>query len=269
MLRKLTGATAVGMLLLASKGLFGQDVFTDVFREAADEVRLRHDYRHLQRDLATGNTAAAQYDLMRIQQDRFNLARDQMQLNYDLNRPVNMSPYSNYPGYYGPSTAGQMTYFPPLQQPVLPPAFPPAMPPTNVVPLATSAVPINPVPRATQTVKILNPAATGVTLGFVFGSKSYSIDAGQSEDFLVAAPTVIAFNRGGTAGTARFTLAGGNTYEFQSDDTGWVLVRKQLDPSIKATDPVPPNPLPSLLPLPSAVPTPDPSSLPAPGSVVP
>jgi hypothetical protein len=266
----IVGALACVTLLVSSRA-HGQDIFGDVFREAVDEVRLRQDYRSLQRDLATGNSVGAQYDLMRIQQDSSNLARDQMQLNYDLNRGASMLPYQNYgTGYYYPSGAAQMYYSPnqqfitPNQQfvPLNQQLSQPVGVPLNPVPTTAGIVPANPVPGIPQTVRISNPDSTGLTLSFVFGGKTYSVDSGRTEEFTVTAPTLIVFSRGGQAGVARYTLAGGNAFEFKFDSTGWFMVQKRQDQASPALNGVPTNPVP---PSPTALP----AALPGPGPVTP
>ena len=265
MLKKLMGGSLACVTLLVSAGAYGQDLFTDVVREAVDEARLRQDYRALQRDVANGNTVGAQYDLMRIQQDRANLARDQIQIDYDLNRagaPLQYPNYSNYPGYYNLNSAGQMLYFSPNQQ------FPPLqqspqqlVPPANPLPFG-AGVPANPVPGVMQTVRIANPESTGVTLSFVFGGKTYSVDSGRTEEFTVSAPTLIVFNRGGQLGVARYTLSGGNTFEFRFDNTGWLMVQKPPGQVATTTAAVPSNPVPRSATTPA-------TAVPGPGPLVP
>lgn len=258
MRKSIVGAVATVTMLISTEGQ-SQDIFTDVFREAVDEVRLQQDYRALQRDLATGNSMGAQYDMMRIQRDSANLARDQMQLNYDLNGSAAIGPYQNYGGYYYPQASGQ-TYYTPLQTP-LQPVPQQGFAPMNPVPVGQVFVPLNPVPGVVQTVRISNPASTGVTLSFVLGNTTYSIDSGRTEAYSLNAPTVISFSRGGQAGVARYTLTGGNTFEFKYDNSGWYLVQKRIDPIVAPTNPVPSNP-PPLNSTPVGVVPPSPASLP-------
>lgn len=248
----LTGAIACTVWFVAAHA-HSQDIFSDVVREAVDEARLRHDYRALQRDIANGNSAGAQIDLMRIQQDRANLVRDQIQLDYDLNRVGPVIPYQYSAGYYPSVTSGQMMYFNPMQQPTSQ-----ISPPPNSMPPSLQAKPASVVSAPPQIVRVSNPEWTGVTLGFVFGGRTYSIESGRTEEFTVTAPTVIAFSRGGQGGVARYTLAGGNTFEFRSDDSGWTIVQKRPE---LVGDAVPPNPIPRTL-APSVIP-------PSPGPVVP
>jgi hypothetical protein len=104
-----------------------------------------------------------------------------------------------------------------------------------------------------QSVAISNPTSTGATLSFVFGGQTYSIDAGQTREFSVTAPTLLIFNRGGQAGVARYTLTGGNSFEFKSDSSGWYVAPKRSE----LAD-LPQNPVPSSLPLdPAPLPSPD------------
>jgi len=276
-MKKLIAGALAGVAMLVSNGVHGQDIFTDVIREAVDEVRLNQDYRALQRDLAVGNTAGAQYDMMRIQQDSSNLARDQMQLNYDLNRGGSVFPYQNYGqnygGYYYPNSAGQLYYAPNQAIPAMnQPISQQMLPPLNPVPSASAFVPVNPVPGVPQIVRISNPDSTGVTLSFVFGGKTYSVDSGRTEEFTVTAPTIVSFSRGGQAGVARYTLAGGNTFEFKYDNSGWYMVQKRPDLVSQSTNPVPTNPVPANAAWPNSVPPSPvalPSTSPGPGPIAP
>ncbi len=269
MMKKLTVPVVACAAILVSGGVQGQDVLGDLLRERVDEHRLRHDYRVLHRDMAHGNTASVQYDMMRIRQDQATLARDQAQLNYDLNGGGPMSPYANYPGYYPPGGPGypypmqppQPMLQPvpqPMQQPIPQPLSQSFIPPMNPPPGGAGLVPPNPLPGLPQTVGISNPASTGVTLSYVIGGQTYSIESGRTQEFAVAAPMMIVFNRGGQAGVARYTLTGGNTFEFKSDSSGWFMVQKRHDLAAFPQDPVPPSPSR----IPSPVPEPAMSALP-------
>jgi hypothetical protein len=270
MMKRLTVLVVAGAAILISGGVQGQDVFSDLVRERVDEHRLRHDYRVMHRDQARGNTAAVQYDMQRIRQDQAILARDQAQLNYDRNGRGPQSPNVGYSGSY-PSGGGAgypspIQSLPPLrpsvQQPMLQPVpLPPSpsiAPPLNPLPGGAGLVPPNPFPGVPQTVGISNPASTGVTLNYVFGGQTYAIDSGRTQEFTVMAPTMMVINRGGQTGVARYLLTGGNTFEFQSDSSGWFVAQKRLDLAALPQDAVPLNPAGN----PSPVPAPAPNSPP-------
>jgi len=254
MLKKLTVPVVACAAILVSGGVQGQDVRSDLWRERVDEHRLRHDYRVMHRDMAHGNTAAVQADMMRIRQDQAILARDQAQLNYDRNGGRPVPPYPNNPGSFlsggGPGYPYPIQSPPPMLQPVPQPILQPVpqllsqsiIPPVNPSPGRTGFVPPNPLPNLPQTVVISNPASTGATLSYVFAGQTYSIDSGRTQEFAVTAPVMIVFNRGGQAGVARHTLTGGNTFEFQSDSGGWFIARKRQELAAFPQDPVPPSP---------------------------
>jgi len=228
----------IGAVMTASE-VRAQDFFGDLFREIRDENRVEQDYRDLARDAANGNVVGEVFDLMRLNQDQNNLMRDRQQLNYDLNggysnQNSSLIPHPNNPGYYYyPSNPGQMYYYPNQQ----------------VAPVANQAVartPANPVPQVLQTVRIANPADTGVDLSFVFGGKTFSVESGQTKEFSISNPTLIVFSRGGQAGEARYTLTGGNTFEFKYDDAGWSMIQKRREQAVAkvVTDGLPVNPAP-------------------------
>lgn len=280
MKQKLAVLVVTSATLAMSQGVYGQDVLSDLLRERVDEHRLRHDYRVLHRDMAHGNTAAVQSDMMRIQQDQAILARDQSQLNYDLYgrpNPTAPSPYANYPGYYpsgGPTFPVPSQSAPPMLLPVPQPTLSLApqpipqmmMPPLNPLPSAT-LIPPNPIPGTSQTVSISNPVATGATLSYVFGDRAYSLDPGRTQEFAVTSPTIVVFNRGGQAGVARYTLSGGNTFEFRADSSGWLLIQKRPELAAMPQDAIPPSP--SLSTSPAPAPDPAMTSLPPLSTTIP
>lgn len=92
---------------------------------------------------------------------------------------------------------------------------------SGVFPVDVTPVPVPVVvePRP-ATVTLLNPANSRASLNYALGSGQYVIDAGQSVDY--EGTQVIAFDRGGSFGEARYTLEPG-TYQFVSTDHGWDL----------------------------------------------
>ena len=263
MMKRLTVPIVACAAILVSCGVQGQDVLGDLWRERVDEHRLRHDYRVLHRDMAHGNSAAVQYDMMRIRQDQAILARDQAQLNYDRSGGRPVSPFANNPGSY-PSGSGLGYPYPiqppqPMLQPVSLPTLQPVpqplsqliLPPVNPPPVGAGLVPPNPLPGLPQIVVISNPPSTGVTLIYIFGGQTYSIDSGRTQEFAVTTPMMIVFNRGGQAGVARLMLTAGNTFEFKADSSGWFMVKKLPELVAFLQNSVPPSPSDNLAPAPA------------------
>jgi len=259
MVKKLKSLIVAVAAVLTSGAAQGQDVFSNLWRERRDEHRLRHDYRVLHRDMAHGNTTAVQYDQQRIRQDQAQLARDQAQLVLDRNGGRPISPSAINPGltsavpgqsYLAPGQS-PTSMFPPVVQPPAPAVLSPNSLST-FPPLNPSPVPQNPVPGSSQKVTIANPTSTGVTLNFVFAGQTYSIDPGRTQEFSVTTPTLLIFNRGGQAGVARYTVTGGNTFEFKSDSGGWYVAPKLSEPADLAQNSVPPNPPLAPVPMPAS-----------------
>jgi hypothetical protein len=94
---------------------------------------------------------------------------------------------------------------------------------TNVppVPEASTAA----VEGTTNQALVINPASTGATVNFVVDQTPFSLNAGLAQPLLGQTSWVIAFDRGGQAGEARYTLAPGS-YEFTASTSGWDLVQK-------------------------------------------
>lgn len=229
----------------------GAFISGDLSRVVRDEARLDRDFRQLERDAANGNVVGEFFDVLRIQQDQANLARDQQQLYYDVNdagyynggyynggysnQTANtLIPSPTNPGYfYYPNNPGQLYYYPnqqPIQQQQV-------VAPTNPAPQGVGSISVNPPPQVLQTVRISNPASTGVELSFVFGGKPFTVESGTTKEFMVTTPTLIVFSRGGQLGEARYTLTGGNTFEFRYDDAGWSMMQKRREQTAaKSTD---------------------------------
>ncbi len=258
-MKNLTVGVLLLLVLTTSRDLFGQDLFGDLIREAVDENRLNQDYNRLQQDAASGNVVGEMFDVMRIQQDKANLYRDEQRLNYDLNGG---GYYSNGGGnyisngliasptnpgyYYYQNNPGQLYYYPNQQNGGVAPQVRTNVAP-NAVPARQVNAPANAVPLVLQSVKLINPASFGVDLTFVFGGKTFTVESGQTKEYSISAPTLIVFNRGGELGEARFTLSGDNAYEFKYDENGWSLVQKRREQAIaKAPAPggLPANPVP-------------------------
>jgi hypothetical protein len=99
--------------------------------------------------------------------------------------------------------------------------------PVDVTPYVPYVVPV--VPDVTPVVVdpqpaviiLLNPAETRTAVYYNLGGNQYSLEAGQSVGH-GAETQVIAFDRGGSFGEARYTLAAG-TYRFVATDHGWDL----------------------------------------------
>lgn len=82
----------------------------------------------------------------------------------------------------------------------------------------------NPTPVVLETVRIVNPTDTNVTLAFSVAGKTYSVAAGKVKELNVAPDTVIEFDRGNGAASGRYALIPGN-YFFGATPNGWELYR--------------------------------------------
>jgi hypothetical protein len=97
-------------------------------------------------------------------------------------------------------------------------------------PLITNVLPVPEASGAagegtTDQALVINPASTRATVNFVVDQTPYSLNAGLAQPLLGQTSWVIAFDRGGQAGEARYTLAPGS-YEFTASTSGWDLVQK-------------------------------------------
>jgi hypothetical protein len=92
-----------------------------------------------------------------------------------------------------------------------------------------AVTPSNPVP-ASISVAVLNPTETGATLGFTIGGEQYNLSPGLRQDFQLAGPQAIQFDRGGSFGTASYPLSEG-LYKFKATEAGWDLERLPYEPA--------------------------------------
>lgn len=92
--------------------------------------------------------------------------------------------------------------------------------PVDVVPYIPDVVPVVVDPRP-AVITLLNPAETRATLTYNLGGGQYVLEAGQSMGH-GEETQVIAFDRGGSFGEARYTLQPG-TYRFVATEHGWDL----------------------------------------------
>jgi hypothetical protein len=96
----------------------------------------------------------------------------------------------------------------------------------------------NPLPPADIT--LVNPQSNGVTLTYILGNESYSLAPGYQQK--VHQVCEIGFSRGGTNGTARYTISNG-TYTFTAVNGTWDLLATSAGnanaQSALASNPVP------------------------------
>lgn len=162
--------------------------------------------------------------------------------------PVPFAPYPRYAPYYYPPVAYPQVAVQVVEPPVRTLV---EVPPTETLLMApparsnSLALPSNPEPQVSETIRLVNPAENGVTISYSFGNRILSLPYGQEKVFHGPGPTTVAFNRGRNLGERRLTLGGG-TYEFRHlGDQGWELlpVNTRAPLSSGATEP-PPQPLP-------------------------
>jgi len=99
-----------------------------------------------------------------------------------------------------------------------------------------SPLPANPTSTEMETVRIVNPADTTVTLSFSVAGRTYNLAAGKVQELNVAPNTVIEFDRANHGASGRYTLAAGN-YLFGATPNGWELYHMQDE--LAANRPVP------------------------------
>jgi hypothetical protein len=93
-------------------------------------------------------------------------------------------------------------------------------------------IPVTPVvldPRP-AVITLLNPVRTGTSLNYTFGEGQYVLNAGETATY-EEGTQIIAFDRGGSNGQARYTLTPGTSYQFVSTDHGWDLHSVMVDAS--------------------------------------
>ena len=104
---------------------------------------------------------------------------------------------------------------------------------------------VRPNPYAGPGVTVRNPAGTKVNLSYLLDdSQERDIPAGETQKLTTKGSYIVSFDRGGSHGTARYTITEG-LYEFTMTDHGWELYRQKEVPPEKQADPkVKSNPLP-------------------------
>ncbi len=94
--------------------------------------------------------------------------------------------------------------------------------PAPIVTSATEAAQTTESPVAADgMVTLVNPAETGVAVNYVFGTESGALEPGNTRAHSQASQEIV-FDRGGSFGQARYTLAPG-VYRFAATDQGWDL----------------------------------------------
>ena len=99
----------------------------------------------------------------------------------------------------------------------------------------------NPLPSG-QPIKIMNPAANGVTLSYTLNGTQYTIPPGYSQELVKDRDWAIGFSRGGHFGEAQYGLEPG-VYSFSASDHGWELYRgafTQSGPAMAPSNPASP-----------------------------
>lgn len=94
-----------------------------------------------------------------------------------------------------------------------------------------------------RTLQIWNSGGQKIPVAFLVDSNEIELADGQSHSLHGDKQRVVEFDRGGTFGTARYALTGGQ-YEFVITSRGWDLVRKQSVASISLKPIVKKNALP-------------------------
>lgn len=110
-----------------------------------------------------------------------------------------------------------------------------------------SPILVNPLPSFSGgVIKIDNPATNNTALSYTLNGVPYTIQPGQSQQFVEDRDWVIDFSRGGNFGPARYGLHSG-LYTFSVTDHGWELYNAPFvaAPGISGapTNPLPPSPM--------------------------
>jgi len=121
------------------------------------------------------------------------------------------------------------------------PAYQPAPLPPNAAPARARLAP-NPLPghaRVPGQIRrigekfgsfrggaIVNPADSEVDLNYVLDGRAYTLPPGHYQDLGYGRQWVIEFHRGGSFGTAKYTV-GGVKHVFVPTEKGWELVRRE------------------------------------------
>lgn len=75
---------------------------------------------------------------------------------------------------------------------------------------------------------IVNPANTGVALGFQVNGQPFTLAAGTQQEVMAGPGVEIVFDRGGQLGVARYSLNGG-VYAFAPTPGGWELLQQTAE----------------------------------------
>jgi hypothetical protein len=94
---------------------------------------------------------------------------------------------------------------------------------TDYWPQATA----NPLPVAQAPAEVVNPANTGVTLSFIVKGQSFSLTPGMKQDLTISPGDTISFDRGGSGGTATYSLNPA-IYTFSASNNGWELYQQAM-----------------------------------------
>ncbi|HVC92815.1 MAG TPA: hypothetical protein VND64_03945 [Pirellulales bacterium] len=78
---------------------------------------------------------------------------------------------------------------------------------------------------------LINPKKSGATVRYVVNGDAYVMEPGMSQALPSGTRWVVAFDRGGSVGSAKYTLAEG-TYQFAPTDDGWDLYQRRFDVTI-------------------------------------
>jgi hypothetical protein len=97
-----------------------------------------------------------------------------------------------------------------------------SVPRTSTGRLAASTIPDS---DGTPTVQIWNGGGQKIPVAFLVDSQQVELYDGQSHSLHGSGKRIVEFDRGGSFGTARYELSGGQ-YEFVVTSRGWDLVRR-------------------------------------------
>jgi hypothetical protein len=100
--------------------------------------------------------------------------------------------------------------------------------PGNRLPAPANELPGEEAPIEAMTVVLLNPEENAHTVSVLLAGEELSLEAAEQIQFETPEATIVAFDRGGDFGTAKYSLAEG-VYEFKLTDQGWELYRKSFN----------------------------------------
>ncbi len=104
----------------------------------------------------------------------------------------------------------------------------PAGPPPNFIPQPSPTVPDNAV--------LINPRQNGGPISYTLNAIRYTMQPGYEQKLPAGRSWTIEFDRGGSFGTARYSLRPG-TYAFAVTDRGWDVVRRTNPLTTDSTPP--------------------------------